>query len=1112
MGPRHGLLLSFFIACVALPDLPDLPKTYSTLNLMHGTKGWSRTCFGWRLLPPELILTYAGAYLHGVAINESELLSIRHVSRDLVVVDDIKLTDLSLLANLQTVGGNVEIRYNAQLADISGLSNLEVIGGSLNIYFNHRLREISGFTKLTVIGRSLGIHHNDQLENITGFPALVRIGQDFSLRGNKKLLAAPGMPSLRALGGDVEVIFNPLMQTVDDMVGALEMIEGNFLIKDNDNLTTLALLPNITRIAKRFEVSYNERITEVHGPPQLEQLGALTIKSNNALRLVDGFDRLQVLEYWAGGKLIEGTFQVMFNTKLESLSFPHLESVGNLTLLDNDNLTEASFPGLWSVAGEVKVSYHARLRAFSSNASSAAGISFLANYELLEVSMPNLTHVHGKLAISFNSDLEYLDGFDALEKVDENLEIIGNRKLKDISTFKELNFIGKDFLVDNNTALTDLSGLTPKLKVHGNMEIENNDQLFSISGLETLPFVSGYAVLSIKCSGNAVRPPNRASCVNCAAWEMPSEDKASCQLDYVFVVVVGFVYLLTFLLAVNVGMTVRNVMVVDAIIMSSNGRVLLRTTERHYLLRGFWGRSFPLWVDGTGCSFIDQAEQPIQAKAVGDVELELMVRMEQKTYNRRTLSSLPHSEVSVQRTIDSTMGFQKTDGSCMLSCQGFAVVKSPWELLSAGFCMPCIVWALGFSLALFGLIYLGVTTAAEIPLSTLLLSALQSFALGAFLALLLRLLGVLRRRHQQQSRRQQLRELQLLSDLEKASWEGDDDALSRVQKGLAGRGWTQQRFQNHVQQMRCRQSQDAGVSVAYILSREFLELSQNRSGKDDPNFYDLKDAFFLPSDPVAQPPIGGTVLCPRDGRPGCALVDTLERQHRRECTHFLSWAWSYSVSLVQSAMRSWMDQGKLEPSKTFLYMCFFVNNQYRILLDRDGAGSREFSLGEVFEENLQRVGRMVALLDHWDQPQYLSRIWTIFEQYSAVVLEIEVTFILPQASGESLLQQIRKGEEGILSVRESLCNVDAETAGAWCPEDEQHVKRIIEQSIGFEKVNEKVQELMIAWVATMVKDYLGGLVVLGTRRLQRLRARTFLSVAPTDVSHKRLGVGGDRQV
>ena len=29
---------------------------------------------------------------------------------------------------------------------------------------------------------------------------------------------------------------------------------------------------------------------------------------------------------------------------------------------------------------------------------------------------------------------------------------------------------------------------------------------------------------------------------------------------------------------------------------------------------------------------------------------------------------------------------------------------------------------------------------------------------------------------------------------------------------------------------------------------------------------------------------------------------------------------------------------------------------------------------------------------------------------------------------------LSQGEEGILMVRESLCNVDAETAGAWCLE------------------------------------------------------------------------------
>lgn len=39
-----------------------------------------RTCFGWRLNQPELILTNSGAYWHGIAINETELQSIRHLA------------------------------------------------------------------------------------------------------------------------------------------------------------------------------------------------------------------------------------------------------------------------------------------------------------------------------------------------------------------------------------------------------------------------------------------------------------------------------------------------------------------------------------------------------------------------------------------------------------------------------------------------------------------------------------------------------------------------------------------------------------------------------------------------------------------------------------------------------------------------------------------------------------------------------------------------------------------------------------------------------------------------------------------------------------------------
>ncbi|CAJ1437431.1 unnamed protein product, partial [Effrenium voratum] len=204
-------------------ELPQLPKTNSTLNL---------TCFGWRLLAPELILTSGGALHFGERITEEELLSIRHVSADLIVTDDWFLTNLDLLAGLESVGGNVEIRWNERLRDISGLSNIRVIGGTMNIMFNPSLSDMPGFTQLEVVGRSLKILHNTALVSITGFPALARIGRDFTLIGNEKLLSAPRMPSLRAVDGSIEVVYNRALHSLDDMVVALERVEGNFIIKD----------------------------------------------------------------------------------------------------------------------------------------------------------------------------------------------------------------------------------------------------------------------------------------------------------------------------------------------------------------------------------------------------------------------------------------------------------------------------------------------------------------------------------------------------------------------------------------------------------------------------------------------------------------------------------------------------------------------------------------------------------------------------------------------------------------------------------------------------------------------------------------------------------------
>lgn len=272
---------------------------------------------------------------------------------------------------------------------------------------------------------------------------------------------------------------------------------------------------------------------------------------------------------------------------------------------------------------------------------------------------------------------------------------------------------------------------------------------------------------------------------------------------------------------------------------------------------------------------------------------------------------------------------------------------------------------------------------------------------------------------------------------------------------------------------RAKQSLQSGVSICYLMSEAFAELALEKSGINDPSFYDLKDSFFF-----GENPLGGDVICPRDGKPGAALVDWLPRHHRGKCTHFLSWIWSYKVSLVQQALQHWLDTTlTVNADEVFLYMCFFVNNQYRILVNDEMTGSDE--LGRVFETNLSRIGRVIAMLDTWDHPVYLTRIWTIFEQVTAVKLDIPVTMIMPKVAAESLLEQIEQGTEGIVRVKNALTNVSSSGAKAFSIKDEIAVKRLIEQSFGFDHVDKKIKNCMIEWVGGMIETHIRNLVMTG---------------------------------
>jgi len=265
--------------------------------------------------------------------------------------------------------------------------------------------------------------------------------------------------------------------------------------------------------------------------------------------------------------------------------------------------------------------------------------------------------------------------------------------------------------------------------------------------------------------------------------------------------------------------------------------------------------------------------------------------------------------------------------------------------------------------------------------------------------------------------------------------------------------------------MRARQSSCAGVSMGYLLSEEFRLLAETRTALVDPTFEQMKSGFWFGPDPI-----GGDVQCPRDGQMGCALVDWLPRIDRREQTHFMSWVWRYHLSQVTSALQVWRSQSTspVLPQEIFFFMCFFVNNQFRIFVDGTQCASND--LGQVFRTNLLRCGKMVAILDTWEEPLYLTRVWTVFEQFVASTMQVPTTFLMPETATISLHHEIKKGEAGIGRITEAVSWVSSEKSKATKEEDEMLVKQEIEKSVGFAHVDSHVREVMVRWIGTVVQS------------------------------------------
>jgi len=83
---------------------------------------------------------------------------------------------------------------------------------------------------------------------------------------------------------------------------------------------------------------------------------------------------------------------------------------------------------------------------------------------------------------------------------------------------------------------------------------------------------------------------------------------------------------------------------------------------------------------------------------------------------------------------------------------------------------------------------------------------------------------------------------------------------------------------------------------------------------------------------------------------------------------------------------------------------------------------------------------------------------------------------LPPESSDRLISGFEQGKDGIMQLRHSMTTVDSSSARVSDPSDEAKVKKMIMDSVGFEEVDLAIRHVMIAWVASELRNHMVDLV------------------------------------
>lgn len=250
-----------------------------------------------------------------------------------------------------------------------------------------------------------------------------------------------------------------------------------------------------------------------------------------------------------------------------------------------------------------------------------------------------------------------------------------------------------------------------------------------------------------------------------------------------------------------------------------------------------------------------------------------------------------------------------------------------------------------------------------------------------------------------------------------------------------------------------------GVSVEHLRT-EFLEGVRAAGFGSEAKIYELE--------PLVIRGKGVDVVCPRDGRPGAAYVDAIRGPEAAgPSTHMLSYTWGYAIGDVVGSLVRYCESHGLPPARTYVWICCLCVNQHRV---KQAEASGEVIPFEdfraAFEGQVRGIGRVLALMAPWQSPRYITRVWCVFEIFTATQLgpeACEVSIIMPPAEFDAFAADLARGGRGVSGIWEACRRLRVQDAEASVEEDKRRILKLIECGVGFAALNSSVRSFLQQW-------------------------------------------------